>query len=141
MDTRNLSDVIAELDLPNPVTPMPLERFQDYKESEDVLERAAFWAFYCAWEHDHLIDRSGASTQVTRALAVEARNDGHVFVALKRYLHLTDCVLVRSDQLTPSKGVHTDDEAELELESGAWLGVMWLVMALLAGIFIGAIVW
>ena len=144
MESRKLSEVIKEFQLPNPTTPVPLEKFLDYKESEDILDRAAFWSFYCAWEHDHLIDKNGGSTQVTRALAVEARNDGHMFLALKHYLHLTDSVLMRKDQLAHMEvalNQSTDTgEDDTYVSHGVWVWVLW-ALAFCMGLIVGVLVW
>lgn len=92
-----VSDVLADTDMPNPTVPVPFESFASLKQSDDMLVRAAFWAFYAAWLNDKMGKGAAAS------LAVEARHDGHQIRAITQTLAIRDCVLIQRgdvDRLT-----------------------------------------
>jgi hypothetical protein len=90
---ESVGELVKHLDLPNPTTPVPFEKFAHLKDSDDIWNKAAFWAFYAAWLHDQ-------QTTHTNTVSVEARNDAHIFNVLSQNLHIRDCVLVRKDELT-----------------------------------------
>lgn len=60
-----------------------------------MLQRAAFWAFYVAWQ----MDTSGVAGENAATLTVEARHDGYTFHAISQQLHIRDCVLIRLNEL------------------------------------------
>lgn len=91
MAVTNIQAVIAQLDLPNPTIPVPFERFENLRDSDDILQRMAFWAFYSAW----LNDKHGGAT----GGSVEARHDGHALIALYQQMALRDLVLIEQHDL------------------------------------------
>lgn len=98
MDTSHrttVDELRAQLDLPDPTNPVPFERFADLKNSEDMLQRAAFWSFYAAWQNDKQEDPS----KISVALSVEARNDAHIFQNMYQQIAIRDCMLIASDEL------------------------------------------
>lgn len=78
--------------LPNPATLVPFEKFAHLKNSDDMLERAAFWAHYAAWMTDIHTDQQHS---VQRAMGVEARNDAYTLHAIAQGLHLHDAVIIQ----------------------------------------------
>ena len=127
-----VQEVLNVLDLPDPTIPVPFEQFASLKESDDMLQRAAFWSFYAAWAAWH----ADPNTEGDIALQVEARHDGHSFQALASELHVRDALLVRRDHL---EALTARSEAV-----GGFPG--WLTLAILLGIALGmlahaALVW
>jgi hypothetical protein len=94
MEGTSVTQLLSGENLPNPATPIPFEQFAIFKESDDLLDRCAFWAFYGAW----CTEQHGTG-ETSATLAVEARHDGHCLRALSGQLLLRDAVLVRRDHL------------------------------------------
>jgi hypothetical protein len=127
-----VQEVLDAKDLPDPTVPVPYERFAPLKDSDDMLHHAAFWSFYAAWAAWH----ADPNTEGDIALQVEARHDGHSFLALAGELHLRDALLVRRDHL---EALEASRQAV-----GGFPG--WLTLAILLGIALGmlghaALVW
>lgn len=119
-----VDDLLGESVMPSPVTPVPFEKFAHLKESEDMLQRAAFWAFYAAWQQD--------SNGVGPAdIPVEARHDGHTLQMISQQLHLRDCVLMRRDHLEAM-------QQRLEAQGGAQWAMCSFLMC--AGIVVGVLI-
>lgn len=76
--------------LPNPVTPVPWEEFAELENSTDLLQRAAFWAFYAAYNADQYKDI---------IIALAARQDAHALAALGREMHMKDRIIIRQDTI------------------------------------------
>lgn len=129
-----LSHLVGDLDLPNPSTPVPFERFAHLKNSDDMLHRAAFWAFYAAWIQDYLSDHH--DLQNGAALGVEARNDAHQLHAITQQLALRDCVLITQHDLSLLEGKHHHRNQTL------LIGFIcsWVLSVLLA-LWIGSVLW
>jgi hypothetical protein len=129
-----VQEVLNVQDLPDPTVPVPYERFAPLKDDGDLLHHAAFWSFYAAWQIDLTTQHEPGSTAST--LAVEARHDGHSFLALAGELHLRDALLVRRDHLEAMEASRR--------AVGGFPG--WLTLAILLGIALGmlghaALVW
>lgn len=99
MNRFSLQQLIADMDLPNPTTTVPFEKFGSLNNSDDLIDRAAFWCFYAAMlvdkaesdEHKHKVN--------TIPVAVQARQDGHILNGVARQLHIRDCVLIANHDL------------------------------------------
>jgi hypothetical protein len=84
-----VSDIMDSTMLPDPTIPVPFEKFAALKDSPDILVRASFWCFYAAWLMSHR-----DASQVSVALGVEARHDGHQLSVITHELAIRDAVLV-----------------------------------------------
>lgn len=85
-----VSELLDNIVLPNPATPVPFERFAALKDSSDMLERAAFWCFYAAWQAD-------SNGRGPADIPIEARHDGHTLHAISKDIAIRDCLLVRAN--------------------------------------------
>lgn len=112
----SVDELLQDVDLPNPVTRVPFEKFSSLYQNDDMLVRAAFWCFYAAW----LADARGKDTPASHA--VEARHDGHMLRAITQELSVRDMVLIRRDHLTLYRAAYEDS---LYRASGVWV---WLYM-------------
>lgn len=96
----SVQDILHSVDLPNPTTPVPFERFAALKDSNDIMVRAAFWCFYAAWVNDHRERENAGGTEVwSHHIGIEARHDGHSLNAVAQQCALRDAVLVQRAEL------------------------------------------
>lgn len=122
-------DVISQLDLPNPTIPVPFEKFAALGDSEDLLQRAAFWTFYAAWLSDKHDQRPET--------AVQARNDAHTIHRVTQEMALRDCVMMRRDDLARLE--HEAEEGQRRTHSVMlWI---WIACAFVCGLVLGVILW
>lgn len=122
----SVSDIIAVTTLPDPTVPVPFERFASLKDSQDMLVRASFWCFLAAWNIEH------SGPQHDRALAVEARHDGHTIRAITNELAIRDAVIITQRDLNV---LQHEAEDNILRASGA-LGWLWLALSFLAGVVV-----
>lgn len=128
----SITDIVGSIDLPNPTTPIPFERFAALGDSDDMLQRAAFWAFYAAW-----LSEKSAEAPSQQQTAVLARHDGHQLQAICHQLALRDCVMIQQQDLdrltegaTRSQHLHVTTAIWLAMAIGALVGgfLVYLVM-------------
>lgn len=125
-----IAHVVGSFDLPDPTIEVPFEKFAHLKDSDDMLNRAAFWAMLCAWE----LDKQGKSAPAS--LAIEARNDGHTFNRLASELHIRDSVLITKHDLDWLRRGHRHGDRVLFTQ----LALGWVVSVLLVA-WLGYVLW
>jgi hypothetical protein len=133
-----VGDYLSTVALPNATTPVPFEKFAALQNSNELLERAAFWAFYTAWKTDH--EPSGMPE-----LAVQARHDGHTFSAMMHEMHLRDCIMLPAHDYQIMATAYLQEQARISREeepqhSGV---ILWGIMAIVfvLGTVVGAWLW
>ncbi len=128
-----VGDFLNTAELPNPTIPVPFEKFAHLKSSNDMLERAAFWAYYAAWTNDH--DDVGHPE-----MSVEARHDGHTFAAIMHDLHLRDCVMLSAHDYTELLQIRLQHFTEAPQHAE---GILWIAVgiAFLIGTVVGVWLW
>lgn len=122
IDKPTVSELLNNADMPDPTIPVPFERFSALQNSDDMLGRAAFWAFYSAW-----CTEQQQTGEISATLAVEARHDGHSLSMLTEHLAMRDALLVRRD--------HLEHLEASRRAVGGYPG--WLTLTLMLGIALG----
>lgn len=125
-----VADILDTASLPNPTTPVPFEKFAPLNNSNDMIDRAAFWAFYAAWLHEK---QDTEPRSLSREIAVRARQDAHTFKHVARQLHIRDCILMRQDDVNELLDQLSYYQSGIS-RVGIWC------MAMVFGFFIGIIV-
>jgi len=133
-----VGDYLSTVDLPNATTPVPFEKFAALQNSNELLERAAFWAYYCAWKTDH--EPSGMPE-----LAVQARHDGHTFSAMMHEMHLRDAVMLPAHDYQIMATAYLQQQAraqeDAEFPHSGTIGWMLIGIAFVLGTVVGAWLW
>jgi hypothetical protein len=123
----SVSDIIGVTMMPDPTIPVPFEKFAALKDSDDMLERAAFWCFYAAWQNDHV-----QGEDKRPLVSVAARHDGHQLRAITQQLAIRDAVLVTRRDL----GVLQQEAKDNMHRMSEAIGWLWLALAFLAGVLV-----
>lgn len=138
MDRLSLQQLIDDMDLPNPATPIPPKKFEVLAGSDDLMDRSAFWCFYAAF----LVDKANTDTNtdgcehthaVSTPMAVQARQDGHIMNGISRQLSIRDCVLIQRHDLS---SLTSQAESNRASEYFAYALIMVLIL-----VGIGMVVW